>query len=579
MYAHALLRLDRELSELHNMTCALRTRRNVLVPIARLPFEILAHIFALVASESVPRPYTTLHASHTGASGSLGWIVVTHVCRQWRAVAMNSPWLWANCVCALPVAVCDLLVRSRNVPIIVSHDLGRYRVKHGPLKAIKLTLTQISRVKVLQLCIDEDSLDALTKTQLATPAPLLTSLEISLSADVRLSFLHRLASLPPNIFAGEAPRLRRVSLVNCTIPWTSGILTGLTHIEIRLQSLTGPVEALPTSDQIFTVLGHCPELQELVLVETLPESGPTREQLYLPRLQRLVLSDKALSCAHFFQNISIPPGATLELSCTSLGPSAQFCLPLLSHVQSLARTLPRLVITSDRTSCLRLQYFPMDFLGADPRETGVARPLLDINLFCSDPRPAIYIDTLCSSIPFKEVRFLELEIPEKPALEPDQWAVIFGLAPLIQDVIVRGTSTAHGVLWALGTSHDILPLLTSLTLKGVEFSSDAGADDESLVEACGAFLEAYAGHGVSVRIVECTVCPEVFSELEQLSFTAGIDMLWDGKECGVKVVREAENTDGHYGRLGEEDEADYDFDDDVEGESSDENFSDESSVD
>ncbi|KDQ65020.1 hypothetical protein JAAARDRAFT_28683 [Jaapia argillacea MUCL 33604] len=57
----------------------LRSRRNTQAPIARLPDEILINIFYRRASPCIPR---------WRARGYL-WMTITHVCRYWRAVALE----------------------------------------------------------------------------------------------------------------------------------------------------------------------------------------------------------------------------------------------------------------------------------------------------------------------------------------------------------------------------------------------------------------------------------------------------------------------------------------------------------
>ncbi|KAH9959020.1 hypothetical protein BC827DRAFT_1090255, partial [Russula dissimulans] len=62
----------------------LKSHRNTLAPISRLPPEALAAIFSFVSSSALDE------------SGHLRWIRVTHVCRQWRQIALNYPRFWSN---------------------------------------------------------------------------------------------------------------------------------------------------------------------------------------------------------------------------------------------------------------------------------------------------------------------------------------------------------------------------------------------------------------------------------------------------------------------------------------------------
>ncbi|KAI0047186.1 hypothetical protein FA95DRAFT_1470799, partial [Auriscalpium vulgare] len=67
---------------------ALREKRNTLIPICRLPPEVLALVFT----------YLTGFAwdSVNGYPYHIRWIVVTHICRRWREVAIQHAGLWTN---------------------------------------------------------------------------------------------------------------------------------------------------------------------------------------------------------------------------------------------------------------------------------------------------------------------------------------------------------------------------------------------------------------------------------------------------------------------------------------------------
>ncbi|KZV63264.1 hypothetical protein PENSPDRAFT_738890, partial [Peniophora sp. CONT] len=68
--------------------------------------DVLREIYFYAALREQPRPYQVPSSSDTSSDGytldidnSLGWIRLTHVSRQWRAVGLNIPQLWAGVVC------------------------------------------------------------------------------------------------------------------------------------------------------------------------------------------------------------------------------------------------------------------------------------------------------------------------------------------------------------------------------------------------------------------------------------------------------------------------------------------------
>ncbi|KDQ51403.1 hypothetical protein JAAARDRAFT_140488, partial [Jaapia argillacea MUCL 33604] len=107
-----LANIDSEIAAHLESIRQLCTKRNSLVPISRLPPEVLASIFVQhVAQNDLRSPLLS-----SGCSADW-WIAVTHVCKHWREVALATPMLW----CSLPFQRSDLvpemIVRSRMAPL------------------------------------------------------------------------------------------------------------------------------------------------------------------------------------------------------------------------------------------------------------------------------------------------------------------------------------------------------------------------------------------------------------------------------------------------------------------------------
>ncbi|KAI0040910.1 hypothetical protein FA95DRAFT_1470856, partial [Auriscalpium vulgare] len=86
-----------------------RTEHNALQPICRLPPELLAIIFARVASKG---------PSH---GGHLAWINLTFTCQHFRRIAIAQPTIWANNI-ALTLSSEwrePMLVRAQDVPLTI----------------------------------------------------------------------------------------------------------------------------------------------------------------------------------------------------------------------------------------------------------------------------------------------------------------------------------------------------------------------------------------------------------------------------------------------------------------------------
>ncbi|TFK66144.1 hypothetical protein BDN72DRAFT_772415, partial [Pluteus cervinus] len=71
--------IDQEITELVNKLLILRSKRNSLAPISRLPPELLTRIFFLFQS------------GREDDSTYYQWIVITHVSSGWRKLILDTP--------------------------------------------------------------------------------------------------------------------------------------------------------------------------------------------------------------------------------------------------------------------------------------------------------------------------------------------------------------------------------------------------------------------------------------------------------------------------------------------------------
>ncbi|KAJ7890391.1 hypothetical protein B0H13DRAFT_2197988, partial [Mycena leptocephala] len=90
-----------------------------LSPVARLPAELLVHIFTCCLD-------STLHLFYDVISPNNAPMVLTHVCSRWRAIALTTPRLWENMSLRLDEDprsrasfLPEVLLRSRPHPLFV----------------------------------------------------------------------------------------------------------------------------------------------------------------------------------------------------------------------------------------------------------------------------------------------------------------------------------------------------------------------------------------------------------------------------------------------------------------------------
>ncbi|KAF5325122.1 hypothetical protein D9619_010031 [Psilocybe cf. subviscida] len=111
-YHKAQLLIDEEITELtaqwtqlQESIRRLKTRRNELAPVYKLPDEVLQHIFLIFRDLSDQHPKN--------------WQQVTHICRDWRHAAVGSPSLWTLLLDPPNALVPLMLERSKSAPLAV----------------------------------------------------------------------------------------------------------------------------------------------------------------------------------------------------------------------------------------------------------------------------------------------------------------------------------------------------------------------------------------------------------------------------------------------------------------------------
>jgi hypothetical protein len=101
---------------------ASKTRRNALSPISSLPPEVFAAIFSFACLPGIPslggKPVHNLAPIH-----------VSHVCHQWREIALNQPLLWSHVdFTTLSLAgATEMLVRAKSVPLYLEAIRASWR--------------------------------------------------------------------------------------------------------------------------------------------------------------------------------------------------------------------------------------------------------------------------------------------------------------------------------------------------------------------------------------------------------------------------------------------------------------------
>ncbi|KAK7049341.1 hypothetical protein VNI00_005942 [Paramarasmius palmivorus] len=203
--------LDEKIAQTKENLRNLHFQRNSLLPICRLPNEILGLILTFCASD------VRRHRTHCS---QMSWLWPTHVCQHWRTIALGCPAMWDTPDFSKPSLAREMLVRSKSAPLHIRAATRGYRM--GQQEVLSDALRDIARVAAIEI---DTSLPLILNVLLGVvqPAPVLEKLRIH-KERVTASVV-----LPDNFLAGNAPRLREMSLRNCVLHWgrMSKTLSGL----------------------------------------------------------------------------------------------------------------------------------------------------------------------------------------------------------------------------------------------------------------------------------------------------------------------------------------------------------------
>ncbi|KAI0044861.1 hypothetical protein FA95DRAFT_211871 [Auriscalpium vulgare] len=282
------------------------TSSPALSPVTRLPPEILCDVLHWCRSVWPPSKYPVLNDDGLVLRHSLdiGWINMTHVCRQWRTVALNDPTLWSHIIVQTHGSrwLEEMFARSRSAALIVDgkHNeapaLAALIIKHLPHTA---ELHIDSKLIVNGLCV---------------PAPLLQRISLTEHSE------HARAGipLPPDFLGNHAPRLQHLFIANAlNFPWTvHSLLRNLRTLDLTYY---GRSTEPPTLGVLLDALDAMPALQALTLGGCLPAPAPpTPREVPLPRLAYLRLSADIDELTSLLMHLKAPVSAQLNIQTTWL---------------------------------------------------------------------------------------------------------------------------------------------------------------------------------------------------------------------------------------------------------------------
>ncbi|KAI0288811.1 hypothetical protein BC826DRAFT_971340 [Russula brevipes] len=302
--------IDNEIKSLEATIQALKCRRNMLVPISRLPAEILTAIFSLVS-----------HSAWAQKFGRMEWIGVAQVCHQWREIALNYPHFWSyiDLTNVTAAHMAKILARTEMLPL---HLKGQ-RLEWDPMWydhfLIQVGL-HISHTR--HLVIHADLGTVFRRWRLASSAPILESLSLTHGSSSGTSQI----AIPGTLFNRTAPRLTSLKLENCAISPKFPFLNSLRSLEIT--------DAMLGREDWLDILNEMPQLETLTFLSAsdidlslIPEPNinlhlipnyQSQRTVTLPSLAHFSITSWVRGCAFALAHLVLP-------ALTSLRVDAQCC--------------------------------------------------------------------------------------------------------------------------------------------------------------------------------------------------------------------------------------------------------------
>ena len=418
--------IDAEIKSLEESIRALKRRRNAVAPISSLPTEVIAVILSISRVFGAPLV--------GGKLDHLAWLRVTHVCHQWREVALNNPLFWSHIDFSdISLAgATEMLVRAKKAPLYLTAKLtGHYHDVHFS------TFKKELQSHVANICRLEISADAVflrrTIKRLSSPAPRLESLSLFTQASYLLAPSR--ATIPDTLFGGTTPRLSFLLLYKCNINWKSPLLKGLRSLEIHKPSRY----VRPSLADWLDALDQMPQLKNLALYRASPIAPPfpldAKRTVTLPSLTSLDIYASAGECSLALSHLVLPVLTKLRIEAKSVlgGSDVLKLLPYVarhSHGPQDPRPLQNVSIYGGRR-CVRIiayretnvQYMPFG------NPAAVTAPRVQLIITCQFPTEIL--DAAMAALPLDNL--LKLNALEH-SLDEELWRIHAPRWPLLKSV-------------------------------------------------------------------------------------------------------------------------------------------------
>ncbi|GJE90034.1 hypothetical protein PsYK624_061550 [Phanerochaete sordida] len=517
-------RLESEATRIQATMLAVKSRRNALVPIGRLPPELLAEVFyeLVCLYDDHPR-------SPKQHQSPFYWLYVTSVCSAWRRVALNAPRVWSH-IHFHPKAgdqerITAFFARSRSAPLMIKQ---RELKKQLPSMITEAIFGALHRIRSLAIVLSPQFIKYTEEGKFTFDAPRLRDLTVHTS-----SIPSSKTSLP-TITNASWPSLRYLNCVGGSVPVVQALTRPtLTHLvvtctHVRTQSAT---------ISWVNLLRELPSLEKLSLSEVLAAPDvPVRvipkpsRKITLPRLRCLTLADsrQGVSCADLLNHFVIPKETAVTFHAYGSGTREgyDFVMDALATKASAegivgGQPLPTLGVVFDTgwNSTLAIEVFTTEVASVPVEQDGREIP----DFYDETPQHQFIlvwdhasemnaqIQAFAAAYPLTGLRALGMR-SLFGNVDNETWRALARL-PSIEDIAIEHCDQGAEVFFAvMMQSPAALPRLKRLTFRGIQWNMRhrskrrRKARVDSLMVRLVEMLEGRKARGLGLQLLDIAYC-------------------------------------------------------------------------
>ena len=539
--------IDQNIARLEENIRALKSSRNQLSPISRLPPEVLCNIFSFIEDRSKSQ-----------ARSPESWTNFSRVSQYWRSLALSAPELWTNIPFIYPRWAEEMLTRSKMAKLTLRVDLEYQSALSRVLDPIKTCLSQITRLEEINISDASGSVLEKIFQDLPKSAPQLHTFHITSPQPRHLSGPD--FTIDEDFFT-DTERLRCVHLVRCKINWDSRLLTSLTRLTLH--------HTLKDSSfiQFLHALQRMPALTELDLESSIPyDSKPSSYPLVdLPCLRVLRIMSGFDIVTTTLRHMTFPSTTALNLICHE----TQFNRINFSSFLSVldAKFLSSFVIRSLSLQDLDItMQTGLRFLVRSTTNVLFSPGGLDLVLTWANSNLQTYSKALIVAFNAMNLRTLiQLHLSTSYYIDSKTWLKTFGRLPLLERVYVKNDA-AYSFLETLchktkAADRSIaayrsvsFPKLRYICMNGTRFESI------SVDELMDILMERYE-RKAEIQALRLEDCHNIFKDDIEKLCEIVVDVDWDGLEQGLYDSEEGRTYDSEGNII--DDFGDYDYYDEL----------------